>query len=389
MKVRKRPLGSNSARLFYSHLRLPHGTYGYRPNMSAKVTNRMTLNITEQPHRRMNPLTGEWILVSPHRLKRPWQGKQESIATSERPPHDPACYLCPGNTRAGGEITPAYQGTYVFTNDFAALLPEGTAASMGGDGLFLAESERGICKVICFSPRHDLTLARSPVPVIREVVETWAHEYEELGSEPFINYVQIFENRGEIMGCSNPHPHGQIWATEHVPLEPTRENERQAAYYASRGCTLLQDYLQQEIEKQERIVCRAGNWVALVPFWAKWPFETLLAPLRPVGSLPELTAEERDDLAAILKELTVRYDNLFQVPFPYTMGFHQKPTDGSNHPHWHLHAHFYPPLLRSATVQKFMVGFEMLATPQRDLLPETAARMLREQSAQHYLVPGS
>lgn len=345
----------------------------------------MSLNIAEQPHRRLNQLNGEWILVSPHRLKRPWQGKQERLLATELPEYDAGCYLCPGNQRAGGELTPPYEATYVFTNDFAALLPQGPAGSLEEDPLFVAESERGICRVVCFSARHDLTLARSPVRLIREVVETWTSEYRELSSQEFIRYVQIFENRGEIMGCSNPHPHGQIWATEHIPMEPAREDERQAAYFRKHNRTLLQDYLQREVELQERVVCRVGEWTAVVPWWAKWPFETLVAPLRPKSNLLELSSADRDDLARVLKELTVRYDNLFQVSFPYTMGFHQAPTDAQLYPHWHLHAHFYPPLLRSATVQKFMVGFEMLATPQRDLLPETAARMLREVASEHYM----
>lgn len=338
----------------------------------------------KNPHRRFNPLTGEWILVSPHRLLRPWQGKVEDLPPDNRPAHDPQCYLCPGNKRAGDDVNPDYKATYVFQNDFAALKPEEPSGQIPTNDLFRAETERGICRVICFSPRHDLTLAEMEPGGIENVIRLWQEQYRELGALDYINYVQIFENKGAIMGCSNPHPHGQVWATGSVPFESQREDQRQVEYYASQGRTLLQDYLAEELRRDERVVCANDSWAAVVPFWAKWPFETLLAPLRPVASMDDLTADDEKALADVLKRLTVRYDNLFKVSFPYTMGFHQAPTDGGRHPHWHMHAHFYPPLLRSATVQKFMVGFEMLAMPQRDITPELAAQQLKALPEIHY-----
>lgn len=341
-------------------------------------------DMLKNPHRRFNPLTGEWILVSPHRLARPWQGKEEELPDENRPQHDPKCYLCPGNDRAGGEKNPDYKNTFVFTNDFAALKPDATPERLDGAGLFRAESERGICRVICFSPRHDLTLAHMDARQIEPVVQLWREQYAELGAVDFVNYVQIFENKGAMMGCSNPHPHGQIWATESIPFEADRENARQLEYYASHGHTLLQDYIASEIKQDERIVCKNDEWVAVVPFWAKWPFETMIVPVRPIASMNEMTVDDNKALADVLSRVTARYDNLFNVSFPYTMGFHQAPTDGQKHSHWHMHAHFYPPLLRSATVQKFMVGFEMLAMPQRDITAEMAAQRLRELSETHY-----
>jgi len=336
------------------------------------------------PHRRYNPLTGDWILVSPHRLARPWQGKVEELPGSDRPAYDPQCYLCPGNKRAGDETNPQYDSTFVFTNDFAALKSEPPTGELPSTSLFRAETERGICRVICFSPRHDLTLAEMERPAIEAVVRLWKDQYLDLGSIDFVKYVQIFENKGAIMGCSNPHPHGQIWATESIPYESNREDRRQVEYYSSHGHTLLQDYLAEETRRDERIICRNNDWIAVVPFWAKWPFETLVAPLRPIASMADFTSDDEAGLADILKQVTVRYDNLFKVSFPYTMGFHQAPTDGRRHPHWHFHAHFYPPLLRSATVQKFMVGFEMLAMPQRDITAELAAQQLRDVSDVHF-----
>jgi len=335
-------------------------------------------NLSNHPHRRYNPLSREWVLVSPHRTQRPWQGQVEQTAPEQRPTYDPACYLCPGNQRAGKERNPAYTGTFVFTNDYAALLidtPEGTFEQ--GNGLIRAESERGTGRVVCFSPRHDLTLAEMTPAELVPVVDVWVEQYEELGALPQIGYVQIFENRGAMMGASNPHPHGQIWATEHLPLNVAREQDAQAAYFAANGRTLLADYLALELEEGARIVVSNEHFVALVPFWAVWPFETLVISRRPVGALPDLAADERTGLADILRQLTTRYDNLFQVSFPYSMGFHQRPTDGAAHPEWHLHAHFYPPLLRSATVRKFMVGYELLAEAQRDVTPEDAAARLR------------
>ena len=330
------------------------------------------------PHRRLNALTGDWVLVSPHRTARPWQGQVEDIAPEHRPAYDPACYLCPGNERAGGARTPEYKATYVFDNDFAALLPD-IPPGQRDDGLLVAESERGICRVVCFSPRHDLTLGQMEPIDIRRVVDTWTDQYTELAALDWINHVLIFENRGAMMGASNPHPHGQIWANQRLPNEAARELQQQQRHAALDRC-LLCDYLAVELKEGERIVCQNDDFVVLVPFWAVWPFETLVLPRRHRGALPDLTAEEREALADILGRLARRYDNLFAVTFPYSMGFHQRPTTGAEHPEWHLHGHFYPPLLRSATVRKFMVGYELLAQPQRDITPESAAQRLRDLS---------
>lgn len=345
----------------------------------------MIRHFLQIPHRRFNPLTEEWILVSPQRLQRPWLGKTADIPARELPAYDPECYLCPGNKRAGGHKNPGYKNTFVFDNDYPALLPQINKEFYQNQELLIAISELGICRVICFSPQHNLTLAEMSEASIRQVVEVWVDQYCELGSREYINYVQIFENKGELMGCSNPHPHGQIWATQSLPVEVEKEHQAQKKFYTKRGneC-LLCNYLQIECLQLERIVCENKHWVALVPFWAKWPYETLLLPRRHLGSLAEINKTERSELANILKRITIRYDNLFQVPFPYTMGIHQSPTDGLSHPYWHLHVHFYPPLLRSATVQKFMVGFEMLGTPQRDFSPEEAAERLRNLSETHY-----
>ncbi|MCC3152086.1 UDP-glucose--hexose-1-phosphate uridylyltransferase [Hymenobacter sp. BT770] len=339
---------------------------------------------TEHPHRRFNALSGEWVLVSPHRSRRPWQGQQEEAETEQRPTYDPTCYLCPGNSRVGGEINPPYASTFVFNNDFGALQAEVPTGSINQGGLLLAEAESGVCRVICFSPRHDLTLPEMTVPAIRQVVDLWVEEFQTLGARPDINYVQIFENKGAMMGCSNPHPHGQIWAQRTVPGEPAKESVQQLAYFQEHGRTLLSDYLAIELEQKERIVLENEHFVVLVPFWAVWPFETLLVARRPVQDITQLTAPERDALADALRRLTIRYDNLFNISFPYSAGLHQRPTDGQEHPEWHLHMHFYPPLLRSATVRKFMVGYEMLGDPQRDVTPEFSAGRLREQSEVHY-----
>jgi UDPglucose--hexose-1-phosphate uridylyltransferase len=332
----------------------------------------------DDPHRRLNVLTGEWVLVSPHRMKRPWQGQVEALPPDDRPAYDPNCYLCPGNERAGGQRNPDYTSTYAFDNDFAALRPEGTRREQNTNDLLVARQEPGICRVICFSPRHDLSLPQMEVGAIRGVVDFWAEEYARLGARPDIGHVQIFENKGEVMGSSNPHPHGQIWAQQSVPLQPAREGERLAAHHERHRRTLLEDYLRLELDLGERIVCANDAWVALVPFWAVWPFEALVVSRQAVPHLVALDGRERDLLADIVKQLTARYDALFDVSFPYSAGIHQAPTDGAPHPEWHLHLHFYPPLLRSAMVRKFLVGYEMLAEAQRDLTPEAAAARLRD-----------
>ena len=336
------------------------------------------LDLTTHPHRRFNPLTREWVLVSPHRTKRPWQGQVEKAPREKLAEYDPGCYLCPGNSRAGGKINPAYTDTFVFDNDFASLLPGTPAGAINESDLLVAETEPGICRVICFSPRHDLTVAQMDRGSIRKVVDLWAGQYVELGAKPFINHVQIFENRGAVMGCSNPHPHCQIWSNHSIPNEAAKETASQSEYFASKGSTLLGDYLKLERGAGVRIVVENDHFTALVPFWAFWPFETLVLPKRHATGIDEFGDEERDGLADILKRVTTRYDNLFEVSFPYSMGFHQRPTDGAEHREWLFHAHFYPPLLRSATVKKFMVGYEMLASPQRDITAENAAEALRQ-----------
>ena len=338
----------------------------------------------QQPHRRWNPLTGDWVLVSPQRAERPWQGQVEQVTADPLPAYDAQCYLCPGNTRAGGGRNPQYESTFVFDNDFAALRPDTLPAEFEQGNLLVASAEPGICRVVCFSPNHALTMARMGVPEIQGVVGSWIEQQRDLGGRPFINYVQLFENRGEVMGCSNPHPHGQIWAGATLPNEWRKEQVAQVAYRASHGSCLLCDYLALE-RKSERMVCENESFVAVVPFWAVWPFEILLLSRRHIATIEVLDDREQRDLAAILKQITTRYDNLFQTSFPYTMGFHQRPTDNSEHPEWHLHAHYDPPLLRSASVRKFMVGYEMLAAPQRDISPEAAAERLRELPDKHYL----
>ena len=334
--------------------------------------------LAERPHRRFNALNGEWVLVSPHRARRPWQGQVERPAVAGRPAHDPGCYLCPRNERAGGHRNPDYAGTFVFDNDFAALYPGDAGGEVHVANLLVAHAEPGVCRVICFSPRHDLSLPDLSADAARGVVDLWTEEYERLGSRDDIGYVQIFENKGETMGCSNPHPHGQIWAQRSVPMQPAREGERQRIHHDRHGRTLLEDYLRLELERADRVVIANDAFVVLVPFWAVWPFETLVVSRRPVPSLSALEDVERDHLAEIVQRLTRRYDNLFGVSFPYSAGIHQAPTDGDPHPEWHLHLHFFPPLLRSATVRKFLVGYEMLGEPQRDLTAETAAARLRE-----------
>jgi UDPglucose--hexose-1-phosphate uridylyltransferase len=328
-------------------------------------------------HRRLNLLTGEWILVSPHRSQRPWQGQLERKAAPTALAHDPDCYLCTGNLRAGGARNPEYPHTFVFDNDFPALQAD-APADVSRDGLLVAEGESGRCRVLCFSPRHDLTLSGMAVADIERVVDVWVEETITLGGLPDIDSVQIFENRGEMMGASNPHPHGQIWATRHSPNEQRKETDRQSEYLLQHGRPLLLDYLAQELQHSERMVLANDDFCVLVPFWANWPFETMILPRRRIGGFDEINAGERASLAQVLSRLTKLYDSLFDTPFPYSMGFHQKPTDGAVHAEWQMHAHFYPPLLRSATIRKFMVGFEMLGSPQRDITPEGAAARLRE-----------
>ena len=335
-------------------------------------------DLTRHPHRRYNPLTREWVLVSPQRTERPWQGQMEDVPQEHQLQYDPECYLCPGNSRVGGMRNPPYTSTFVFENDFAALRPDTPSGKLDESGLLVAESEQGICRVVCFSPRHDLTIARMEVAGLRRVVDTWTEQYVELGSLPFVNWVQIFENRGAQMGASNPHPHGQIWANAGAPNESMKEDRVQREYLKEHDSCLLCDYLSLEIKSGERLICANDSFYALVPFWAIWPFETMILSKRHTTGLDDFNEVERTAFADILKHLTSSYDKLFQVSFPYSMGFHQRPTDGVNHPEWHFHGHFYPPLLRSAIIRKFMVGYELLAMPQRDITPESAAQRLRE-----------
>ena len=345
----------------------------------------------DSPHCRFNPLTREWVLVSPHRAKRPWLGQIEKPPLENLPVYDPACYLCPGNTRAEGKRNPVYTGPFVFDNDFSPLLlPEEAINSeqetiiASERGLFNVQPASGVCRVVCFSARHDLTLPELSLEEIEAVIKTWSEQTIDLGKKPFIQYIQIFENKGAMMGCSNPHPHSQIWASSFIPNEPAKELAALSAYRQQYQRCLLCEYLEAERKNGERLVFSNEHFTALAPFWAIWPFEMMVISHRHIGSLVELTAEEARSLAQALKDLTTRYDNLFEISFPYSMGFHQTPTDGQDHPECHLHLHFYPPLLRSATIRKFMVGFEMLGMPQRDLTTETAAAKLRELQATHY-----
>ncbi len=353
----------------------------------------MDFDPTEHPHRRFNALSGEYVLVSPHRAKRPWQGQLEKTPPDDRPAYEPRCYLCPGNPRTSGEVNPHYKHTHVFTNDFPAILPE-TPGAIKTDSLFLqSDSVRGTCRVICFSPRHDLSLPQMRVRDIRKVVDAWAGQTAELGEQ--FQWVQVFENKGEVMGSSMPHPHGQIWALDALPNEPFKEDVQQRIYHRAKDRVLLLDYAELETEIRDRLVLENEHWLVVVPFWAVWPFETLLLPRRHVLRLPDLENAERDALAEIMKGLLTKYDNLFETSFPYSMGWHGAPfapggsasadmAAGQRLDHWQLHAHFYPPLLRSATVKKFMVGFEMLAEAQRDLTAEQAAARLRTLSELHY-----
>jgi len=348
--------------------------------------------MTNHPHRRYNPLRDEWVIVSPQRNERPWQGQVERAPAAASAAYDPSCYLCPGNARAHGVRNPQYTSTFAFDNDFPALRPTSPRPPAPSpqspatgpqppatSSLFVADAERGLCRVVCFSPRHDLTLARMDLASIRTLVEAWIDECAAMAVHPWVKYALVFENRGEMMGASNPHPHGQIWATAHVPNEPAREQLAFARHRASRGGCLLCEYVAREVELRERIVCENDAFIVVVPFWAVWPFETLAISRRHLPSLEALDARDRDGLGGILQQLTRRYDALFDAPFPYSMGFHQSPlNDDDAKGEWHLHAHFCPPLLRSATIRKFMVGFELLGSPQRDLTPEQAAARLQE-----------
>lgn len=338
-------------------------------------------NPVDHPHRRYNPLTGDWILVSPHRAKRPWQGQSEEASNTAAPKFDESCYLCPGNKRVTGEINPRYQNTFVFGNDFAALQTD-TPAKKVDDDLFRFEAEQGLARVICFSPDHSLSLPELSTTAIAQIVDCWAEQEEALGKD--FKWVQLFENKGAIMGCSMPHPHGQVWAQKNLPTIAEKELIKQSEYFHKHGSSLLRDYVEKELLSQERIVVENDDWLVVVPFWAAWPFETILLPRMDVQNVFQLNPVQRQNLAEIIQALTIRYDNLFCTSFPYSMGWHGAPQDGLEHKEWLLHAHFYPPLLRSATVKKFMVGYEMMAEAQRDLTAEQAAERLRDLSAVHY-----
>lgn len=336
------------------------------------------------PHRRYNILTGEWVLVSPHRTQRPWQGKTENAAVVNRPQYDQNCYLCPGNKRSSGDVNPVYKEPFSFYNDFPALMPLGPEENIS-KGLLRAESETGICKVVCFSPDHSLTLPLMEIGDITKVVQTWKKEYRELGEQEGINYVQIFENKGDVMGCSNPHPHGQIWAQRSIPNEVTKKTTKLKEHWESNNKSLLSSYLEQELASGERLVIENEHFVALVPYWAIWPYEVMIIPRTHYSHIGQLNNEEEQAFAEIIKDLCIRYDNLFETSFPYSSGIHQRPTTGDEHDEWHFHMSFYPPLLRSATVKKFMVGYELFASPQRDITAEQAGETLRNLSSVHYL----
>jgi UDPglucose--hexose-1-phosphate uridylyltransferase len=343
------------------------------------------VELQNTPHRRFNPLLREWVLISPQRTQRPWQGQTEEGQIYPAKPYDPLCYLCPGNTRANGAKNPHYTSTYIFDNDFPALLPQTLEEEHIDSGLLVAHPERGICRVACFSPRHDLAIPSMTTEVIREVIDMWVDQYNQLARIDWVRHVQIFENRGALMGASNPHPHCQTWANATIPDYPCKELLAMAEYQSQNHRCLLCDYLDLETKLQERLVLENQDFVVLVPYWAVWPFEVLVLSRRHCASMNEFSSEERNSLAEVLKRLTIRYDNIFRTPFPYSMGFHQGPTDHLDHSETHFHAHYFPPLLRSASIRKFMVGYELLASPQRDITAETAAERLRAMSETHYL----
>lgn len=344
-----------------------------------------SFNANEHPHRRYNPLLDEWILVSPHRTKRPWQGQNEKNATVDLPEYDPTCYLCPGNERSNGIVNPEYTDCFVFENDFSALLQEEVHFEEASNStLFQLQPERGINKVVCFSPKHHLTIPEMAIADIQKIIETWKSEYLELGSQSFINYVQIFENKGAVMGCSNPHPHGQIWAQSSMPTHVAKTQKNLLNYFKTNKKSLLKAYLEEELTLKERVVIENEHFAVVVPFWATWPYETMIISKRHFGNILAMNKQETLAFAEILKGITIKYDNLFETSFPYSSGIHQAPTDQQIHPEWHFHMHFYPPLLRSATVKKFMVGYEMLGEAQRDISPEKSAAILRDLPNTHY-----
>ena len=345
----------------------------------------MDNNFNENPHRRFNILTGEWILVSPHRTKRPWQGKTEKASLETNPKYDPKCYLCPTNDRMGGDVNPDYTKPFSFVNDFSALLKD-VKEEKYENGLLYAESESGICKVVCFSADHSLTLPLMSTEEITDVISLWQKEYKELGAIEGINHVQIFENKGDVMGCSNPHPHGQIWAQRSIPQEVQKKADRLLTYWQEHKKSILEDYITQELELNERIILENEHFVSLIPYWAVWPYETMIVPKRKIAHIGDLSNDEKKSFAETLRQSTIRLDNIFQTSFPYSAGIHQAPTDGKEHPEWHLHMSFYPPLLRSATVKKFMVGYEMFANPQRDITAEHAANTMKALSNTHYSI---
>ncbi|MBT2619992.1 UDP-glucose--hexose-1-phosphate uridylyltransferase [Chryseobacterium sp. ISL-6] len=352
-------------------------------SMNTKEMN-LSFNQKKHPHRRYNPLLGEWILVSPQRASRPWQGQTEKVFEEKLPIHDPNCYLCSGNLRVNGERNPDYKGVYVFDNDFGSLMKDDVEFTEEQSDLFLLKPERGINRVICFSENHSLTLPQMEVNDIKKVVDVWQQQYEELGAEDYINHVQIFENKGNVMGCSNPHPHGQIWAQSSIPSSVLKTMENFKKYFNKNKKSLLEVYLKKELELKERIVLENKHFVALVPFWAIWPYETMIISKQKIENILQFSEPEKHALAEIISLMTTKYDNLFEISFPYSAGIHQSPTDGKPHPEWHFHMHFYPPLLRSREVKKFMVGYEMLAESQRDITPEQSAEILQNLSIVHY-----